>query len=216
METTNNNGNKSLKIILGFVAILFVILLFKGCFDHKEKVTIVVPEIKGSTSIAKPQQEKIIYKDKIVFKYLDKDNPYWKNEAKRLLTEYNSQTEAFANANDSLQQLLYSKAIEPKEFFNEWDNDTINATVFGMNKGEIQSIQLKYTIKERKHEIKVPTTVLRLLGGIETGATKDLSKFNIKASVGIQNAKGNILSAGLDSEQIIYIGYSMSIFSIKR
>jgi len=221
METNYSKGNKSLKIILGFVAILFVILFFKGCFDKKgEMVTVYTKPSKVITQIGKP--EIIVLHDTVfIEKYFPKDiskkdKEFYKSETKRLLSEYDSLDLAFRSSNDSLQQIIYQKTILPKAFTKTWENDTLKSTVFGILSGTIHSMQLKTDIKSRKETIKIPKTVFRLISGIEIGATKDLSKTNFKANVGFQNKSGSIISASIDSDERIYIGYSFSVFSIKR
>lgn len=204
-------------IIFGLVMIIISLLTCKG---NSGTDSIKVTATSGKTPVTKPKQEPIvIVKDSIILKYIpasNKDYTFWKSEAERMQAERNEKALMFENASDSIKKLLYAQEIQPEEYFNEWDNDTINAKVFGMKTGVINSMQLKYTVKERNQQLKIPKTVFRLLGGIETGTTTKLSKFNIKANLGFQNEQGNIFSAGFDSEQRIYLGYTASIFQIKK
>ena len=214
-----NQSNWSLRIALAIIIIGFIIAFFNGCFDHKnEIIKVLIPEVKGSFAPVKPIHDTIFLTKTVKSKPIQNSNDeFAQAEINRLLKEYNDLDAAFANANDSLQQIIYKQTIKPKLFSHTFDNDTINATVKGIvANGEVDKLKLDYTIKPYTTLVKVPQTVFRLLGGIETGMTKDLSKFNAKANIGIQNKKGNILSISADSDQRFYIGYTMSVFSIKR
>lgn len=219
MEIKESKTNKLIFYLIIFGLVMVIISMYT-CKGSNETEKTNVPSTSGITPVAATKQEPIlITKDSLILNYIpasDKDYTFWKSQAEKLQQESDDKKVKFENANDSLRKLLYAKETEPKEFLTEWDNDTINAKVFGFNTGEINSMQLKYTIKERKQEIKIPKTVFRMLGGIETGMTTKLSKFNIKANVGFQNKQGNIFSAGFDSDQRIYLGYTASIFQIKR
>lgn len=216
IQETQSNKWKFYLIIFGLV---LVIVMMATCKGNGEKVLVEVPKTSGITPIVKPLQEPlVIFQDSVVLKYIPvtdkKEVEKWQSDAKRLLNEKIQLEIAFAKSKN--KDSLYSKSIEISEFLTEWDNDTINAKVFGLNTGQINSMQLKYTIKERKQEVKVPQTVFRLLGGIETGMTKDLSKFNVKANLGVQLKKGSIINLGVDSEQRFYLGFATSIFQIKK
>lgn len=218
---TTEKQSKYTLILSIIIAVLMLLLFFKGCKRENEIIKVSVPAVSGTTTVATPSQEPIVItKDSIVFVKIPvvttKDYKYWQSEANRIAKEYDIMNEAFANANDSLQQIIYANAIQPNEYFNEFDNDTINAQVFGTNTGQINSMQLKYTIKQRKQEAKVPQTDFRLLGGIEIGNSKTFEQFNTKANLGFQNKKGNIITVAVDTDQRFYVGYQFSIFSLKK
>lgn len=223
MQTDNKTANKIL-IASACLAILFLLLWFKGCSGNAEKTDkVIVPEVKGSFEAVKPQQKPvntnhIVNVNKKVFgqNLSKKELEFWKAEAERLFKENQDLDQAFMNANDSLQQIIYRQAITLNAFNHTFDNDTVLATVKGIVRGEIQSIKLDYKIKARTIEVpKQKEVVFRMLGGVEVGATKEIEKFNVKASAGFQNRKGNIISVGYDTDQRIYVGYTTSIFSIK-
>lgn len=207
--------------IVGFVVLLFIISWFKGCFNHgQDSVTIKTKPIVGKTAAVRPYNKPItVSKDSII--YIPFERTSSKEDLKKMksiadsLLKANLQLEiAFAKANN--KDSLYKKTIEINSFNHTWDNDTIKATVNGISRGTVEQIQLHYIIKSQKQEVKVPATVFRLLGGAEAGVTKDLSKFNTKVNLGFQNKKGNIMTISADTEERFYIGYQMSIFSIKR
>lgn len=212
-------SKKNQNIILFFCAIIAVLMLlfwFKGCNLNTKTIPVTIPEVKGTFKAVKPIHDTLFLTKFIKSKPVTSNDEFLQSEVDRLLKEYNSLNESFANANDSLQKIIYSQAIKPKSFTHTFNNDTIKATVSGIVKGELDRLKLDYIIKERKIDIKVPYTRFRLLGGIETGMTKSFDKFNFKANLGFQNAKGNILNIGADSDQRFYVGLTASIFQVKR
>lgn len=223
METVSKEGNKSLIGAIG-LAVFIVILFFKGCGGNGEKtVPVKLPEVKGKLEAVKPEQ--IVISDKKsanlqkAFKQnlSKKEREFLLAEISKLLAENGKLEQEFMNANDSLMQVIYSKAIDLKYFNHKWDNDTISATVKGIVRGEIQNIALDYTIKSRTVELPKPKEVVfRVLGGVEVGNTAQFNDFRLKANVGFQNRSGAILSIGADTEQRFYVGYTVPIFTIKR
>lgn len=221
MENDNKTANKVLIGAIG-IAVFFLLLWFKSCDNKPEKVTVVLPEVKGKFEAVKPVQKPlnhIVDVNKKVFgqNLSKKELEYWKAEAERLFKENQEMDQAFMNANDSLQQLLYKNAITIRSFNHQFDNDTLSATVKGLIRGEIQNIALDYTIKSRKIEVPKPKEVkFRMLGGIEVGNTKEFNNFSVKANVGFQLGSGSILNLSADTEQRFYVGYSVPIFTIKH
>lgn len=223
METVSKEGNKSLIGAIG-LAVFIVILFFKGCGGIGEKnVPVKLPEVKGKFEAVKPEQ--IVISDKKTANLQKafgqnlskKEREFLLAEISKLLAENGKLEQEFMNANDSLMQVIYSKAIELKYFNHKWENDTISATVKGIVRGEIQNIALDYTIKRRTVEVPKPKEVVfRMLGGVEVGNTNQFNDFRVKANVGFQNRSGAILTVGADTEQRFYVGYTVPIFTIKR
>lgn len=227
MITLNTPRNK--KILLAIIAIaLFLFFMPTDC-SCRGKNDGVIPEIKGSTTIVKPESKPIVITQPIFNPsnsdgaknaLTKKEAEYWKAEAKRLLAENQDMDNAFKNANDSLQQLLYSKAIQINSFAHTWDNDTIKLDVFGLSKGTVEAIQAKWLIKERKIQIpKEKEVVFRLLGGGGFGMNTELNQTVLKANLGFQNKKGNIIRGSFEkigSQQYWIAEYDFSIFTIKR
>jgi hypothetical protein len=183
------------------IAILLIFIWFDGCKENKPiptkgtfKTDTIVKHIpiKGETKIVKGK-EVIVYKNNEINKELAEEN-------------YNLQI-AYINAKDSLEkEKLYKNAIELKSFSNDFENDNFKANVSGIVQGEVKSLQLDYEIK------KVPTkeTKFRMLLGVGVALKA------VDLNVGFQNAKGNLLEIGYDTEKNIRIGYKQSIFSIKK
>lgn len=212
---------KQQKVNLAIAAILatcFIVMFFKSCTGEPVIVQVKTPEVNGSFAPVAPIHDTIFLtktvKSVIVKKGTDE---FAQAEITRLLAEYDKLNEAFANANDSLQQIIYAKTIAAKQFSHTFDNDTLNATVKGIvANGNVDKLKLNYKIKSRKVDVKMPQTVFRLLGGIEVGNTTQLDNFTTKANVGFQNKKGNIITVGVDTDEQFYLGYCFSIFSVKR
>jgi hypothetical protein len=182
---------------------LLIIIWFKGC----NKSEIPTPSTKGTFKtdtiiIHKTLPGKTIkIKGKTVTVY--KNNEINKELA---LENYNLQI-AYINARDSLEkEKLYKTAIELKSFNQPFENDNFKANVSGIVQGEVKNMQLDYEIKKMPIE---KTRFRMLLGGGITLKAFDLN-------VGFQNAKGNILELGYDTEKNIRVGYKQSIFSIKK
>jgi hypothetical protein len=219
------NFTKKDFILSAVIVALIVALFFKSCDNPtvKKTMTVETPEVKGKFEVVKPEQ--IVISDKKTANVQKafgqnlskKELEYWKAEAERLFKENQEMDQAFMNANDSLQQLLYKNAITIKSFNHQFDNDTLSATVKGLVRGEIQSIALDYKIKSRKIEIPNPKEVkFRMLGGVEVGNTKEFNDFSVKANVGFQLGSGAILNFSADNQQRFYVGYLVPIFTIKR
>ena len=203
METQNKNWYL---LIGGLILILILLMWFKGCGGVPKTITVTTPAIHGTTVAVKP--ETIVIHDTVYKKIkLAADRKEIDSLIKR-----NVQLEvAFAMADN--KEELYKKAIELNDFNHTFEDTILKATVSGISRGTVQSIKLDYTIKPHTDVIKVPQTRFRLLGGAEVGMTKELSKFNVKANIGLQNAKGNVFSISADTDQRFYIGYGFSLFS---
>ena len=120
----------------------------------------------------------------------------------------------FAKANDSIKKLSFNKAIQLNKFSTKFEDENIVLNVNGVVRGEVKEVTPNYTIKKKEIEVpvKVKEAVFRLLGGVEVGNTKTLDDLSFKGSVLFQNRKGNIISAGYDTDNKIWLGYYRSIF----
>jgi CRISPR/Cas system CSM-associated protein Csm4 (group 5 of RAMP superfamily) len=135
------------------------------------------------------------------------------------LLNYQEETEwmqeEFAHK-DSLQKAeAYMRSIAVKSFESNFEDEYLKLKINGiLAGGEVKEITPTYTLKERK--ANVPQTRFRLLAGVGIANTPKFDKPLFNANLGFQNAKGNILRLGYDSEQRITFGYDFSIFSIKK
>ena len=185
------------------IAILLIIIWFKGCGTSEIPTRETKGTFKTDTII-----EHVTIKGRVQYEKGKEVIVYKNNEINKelALENYNLQI-AYINAKDSLEkEKLYKTAIELKSFNQPFENDNFKANVKGIVQGEVKSLQLDYEIKK----VPIKETKFRmLLGGGVTFKAVDLN-------VGFQNAKGNILEVGYDTEKNIRVGYKQSIFSIKK
>lgn len=182
----------------------FLVLFFtRGCKSEHTPIiakkgnfktdTIILHEKIPGKTIKVKGKEIIVYKNNEINKELALEN-------------YNLQI-AYINAKDSLEkEKLYKSAIELKSFNQPFENDNFKANVKGIVQGEVKTMQLDYELKK----LPIEKTRFRMLLG--AGINFNAADINL----GFQNAKGNIIEVGYDTEQNIRIGYKQSIFSIKR
>jgi hypothetical protein len=185
------------------IIVLILILWFKGCNNSENPSVNTKDVFKTDTIIIhkKIKSEIVRLKGKDIIVY--KNNEINKELA---LSNYNLQI-AYQNAKDSIEkENLYKTSIELKSFEQPFENDNFKANVSGIVQGEIKNLQLEYELKK----IPLEKTKLRMFLG--SGISLKAIDFNI----GFQNAKGNILEIGYDTEKNIRVGYKQTIFSIKK
>lgn len=192
------------------IAVLIILLWQKSCTGKDEPVVINVPEKRGSFP-------EVFNPDPIVI-----DRPYevikWKTETIEVQNPVNRELIiAYQLATDSLQRLkLYAEAIGEQDYHIPYEDSLIKTDSYIKSQGKVLSFKQDYIIKEQKIPYRPKETVLRLLGGFEAGNTIQLNGFSAKANIMLQNRKGNILSAGYDTNERIWIGYNFSIFNIRK
>lgn len=173
----------SIAVIIG---ILTAFILLKSC---ESKPIIKTPEIHGEFKAVKPKQTPIVESKKETI--VNGINEFLQQQINLLLSENDKLKQAFVDAPDSTKIKMYEDCTQLNSFTHTWDNDTIQATSYGIVRGEVQEIGLKYTIKP----IQIPKqkeTVFRLLAGGGVGINKELNQLTYFGSVGYQNSKGNI------------------------
>ena len=202
-------GNIVLLGIMAFWSILLTLLLCKSCHKDLEKIIVTVPAVSGTFESVKPIHT-VITKTKTV---TTKDTSL----ISKLQSENDKLKCDFEKANDSLKLVIFNQAIQLKEFSHTFNDSNITATASGIVRGEVQSLKLNYTIKEKTVIVPKPKeTVFRLLGGLEIGNNKTLDNFTAKANLMFQNRKGNIISGSIDMNQNVFLGYNAQIFQVKR
>ena len=202
-----------IKSYLGWI--LFFLMVWFNAGDGKEikTVKVIVPTVTGKLESKKPElkpleikQKQIVKKDGLVYK----ENPF-----NIILAEENAKLKAdYSKMSDSLKSKAYDKAIELSTFSYKSEDKYLKLTIDGIVRGEVSEITPSYTIKEQESEVFVKEKLpgLKVLGGIEVGNTKTLDDLSFKGSVLFQNRKGNIISAGYDTDNKIWLGYYRSIF----
>ena len=207
---------KKTEIIKWLGWVLFFILLFvnrcSGPGETERIVKVKVPQIVNIFEKQKPLHRKLSNND------TSNDDTLAQKEINEILTLWDAERLEFAKATDSLQQLLYAKAIEPKAFTSVFDDQFITIDINGIVKGEVKSITPKYTIKERKIEVAVKerSRVFALKVGVEYGNNLQFNNSVFKGNIEFENKKGNSFSYGYDTNKIHWIGGKFTIFEIKR
>ena len=196
------------------IAVLALLLWFNGCQQEEDKgIEVEIPEQEGSFT---PQKPTYVYKTDTL--YVTK----WKTiEIKTKNPVNDSLALAYQKAKDSLDRYkLYLDAISIRDFENIFEDDFVKLTMKGQVQGELKYIQPTYLIKKRTVTIdSPPQTFLRGLVVLEIGQNQTMSDFRYKASLGLQNARGNIYRVGFGYEnlqQYVYLGYDLSLFNWKR
>ena len=207
---------------VAFIVVFFIVIFtfFKGC--QRKEITVTIPEKKGSFQTAvvenKPATiETVKYLTKFVKSNPDnKENEFLQSEITRLLAENEKLSSSYQNANDSLKQALYDKAIQLNIYSKTFEDTVVKIDISGLVRGEVQTMISNYTVKEQKVKITQKETVFRVLAGGEIGNNTSLSNPIFKANLMLQNAKGNIFSGSYDANRNFYAGYNFSILNIKK
>ena len=202
-----------IKSYLGWILFFLMVWLNTGAEKEIKTVKVIVPTVTGKLESKKPElkpieikQEQIVKKDRLIYK----ENPF-----NIILAEENTKLKAdYSRMSDSLKSKAYDKAIELNTFSYKSEDKYLKLTIDGIVRGEVSEITPSYTIKEQESEVFVKEKLpgLKVLGGVEVGNTKTLDDLSFKGSVLFQNRKGNIISAGYDTDNKIWLGYYRSIF----
>ena len=202
-----------IKSYLGWILFFLMVWLNAGAGKEIKTVKVIVPTVTGKLESKKPElkpieikQEPIVKKDRLIYK----ENPF-----NIILAEENTKLKAdYSRMSDSLKSKAYDKAIELNTFSYKSEDKYLKLTIDGIVRGEVSEITPSYTIKEQESEVFVKEKLsgLKVLGGVEVGNTKTLDDLSFKGSVLFQNRKGNIISAGYDTDNKIWLGYYRSIF----
>lgn len=202
-----------IKSYLGWILFFLMVWLNAGAGKEIKTVKVIVPTVTGKLESKKPElkpleikQEPIVKKDGLIYK----ENPF-----NIILAEENTKLKSdYSKMSDSLKSKAYDKAIELNTFSYKSEDKYLKLTIDGIVRGEVSEITPSYTIKEQESEVFVKEKLpgLKVLGGVEVGNTKTLDDLSFKGSVLFQNRKGNIISAGYDTDNKIWLGYYRSIF----
>lgn len=202
-----------IKSYLGWILFFLMVWLNAGSGKEIKTVKVIVPTVTGKLESKKPElkpleikQKPIVKKDRLIYK----ENPF-----NIILAEENTKLKAdYSRMSDSLKSKAYDKAIELNTFSYKSEDKYLKLTIDGIVRGEVSEITPSYTIKEQESEVFVKEKLpgLKVLGGVEVGNTKTLDDLSFKGSVLFQNRKGNIISAGYDTDNKIWLGYYRSIF----
>ena len=198
------------------IAILVFLLIQNSCNRNEKTKTVIVPEAKGKFEASKPTNMPIIDKsnnDKSKLTTKSKD-AFYQKQIEALLTENEALINAYKDAPDTVKITKYEKAIELNNFFKVFNDTIINIKVNGIARGTVESLEVDYTVKERKIIVPIKKKISLYLGA-EIGSNFDLNQFTYKANLGIQNKKGTIYKASfqqIGSEKYGLIGMDYKIF----
>lgn len=204
-----------LKYLAFFAIGCFVALWFRGCSGNTPQpqiAKVIIPEATGTFEAKKPVHEPIVNLSNST--HLKNSTIKENLQVEKLIAENEKLKVDFAKANDSIKKLKYKDAVQLHNFNSKFEDDNLVLNINGIVQGEVKEVTPDYTIKEKKMEVpvKVKETAFRLLAGVEVGSTKTLDDLSFKGSVLFQNRKGNIISAGYDTDNKIWLGYYRSIF----
>ena len=221
----HNSKIKNGILYLGWI-LLFACLFLRSCSGSSVPVTTSVkipeitkqlPTVKGKEIVHIPIEVPRWYKDtKAEKKYL-KDI----SEAEERIIAYQEEIDNMQSEfmwGDFIKQAeLYRLATELKKFESNFEDENLKLTINGIIGGnEIKEITPTYTIKEKKIDVPQKQVKFRLLGGVGIANTLTFDKPLFNANIGFQNAKGNVLRIGYDSEKRVLFEYDFSIFKVSK
>lgn len=185
-----------------------------------DPVEIVTPEVSGTV------EETIEEAPETEVNIPNKSNP--KIIEKIIVDkEYKEKYEKAIKEKDSaLSKVLFLESIEINEYKKVLvDNDTIKLVAYAKTRGKLLKYSIDYTIKSDTityiPEVIKERPKLTILAGLELivpmqqpllSTTDPLA---VKVDLGIQNKKGDIITAGVDTRKNLYLGYKYAI-SFKR
>ena len=158
-------------------------------------IIVNIPEQKGTSG-------KVVVKDSIVYEKI-----FIKGEDVIVDSEYKSLYEKAIKENDELaKRNIFLEAIKINEKnLVLVDNDTIKASLWTKNRGELLEYKFDWNIKESSisYEPKVVSKFpkLSLVTGVGVGVpTEPSSNYSFKGEIGIQTGNGDIFTVGPDTE----------------
>jgi hypothetical protein len=209
METEKNilwHDTKIVFILFAFVAICAFVL--HKCYNRSPET--FTPEIKGnfkSDSIVNTVITKETKYINSVDPKLKKENAFLQNQIDALLLENEKLNNQFAISPDTIKQIIYAKAIEPRLFNKTFDDEKVKIDVSGIAQGVVKSLNVDYTIKP----IQIKKTVFTMNLGAEYGNSLELNKSVFKGNLEINN-----INFAYDTDKRIWIGGKINLFTIKR
>lgn len=217
----HDNRIKNGILYLGWV-LFFACLFFRSCNGTNGTTSVTIPAITKTLPADKEVKHDTIqvpkwYKDRANEKKLSKDILEMYDRLKNYQEEIDNMQSEFMWSDSIKQAEMYRLATELKKFESGFEDENLKLTINGIIAGnEVKEITPTYTIKERKIDVPQKQVKFRMLigGGLGNSLTFDKPLFN--ANLGFQNAKGNVLRIGYDSESRILVGYDFSIFKVTK
>lgn len=206
-------------ILLGVLIVLFAYNFLFGDNEEEiiEDVTIVTEEKTGEVfetleEVKETEAEVVYIKGNTVIKEVIIVDQEYKEKYQKAIAD-----------NDSLEAYnLYLKSIKIRNYDKiVVDNDDISIRLKGKVRGELLYFGVDYTIKGDSitytpEVIKVRPRATLLIGGeIKLPTVIGQDNIAFKINFGLQNKKGHIYSIGIDTNQNIYVGYTIGVTLFK-
>ncbi|CAL2085178.1 hypothetical protein [Tenacibaculum sp. 190524A02b] len=202
-------------IYIGII-LLILIVFFKCDFNKTNantgstsvdstKVTLKLPEKKGSFSVKQPRPI-------IIHNYISDDKRY-----KKLIDEIEKKYNQKADSLTILRELL--QATKVRTYKEHFEDSIISANITTETKGYLKSIDFDYILKPQKvsfYEKTITKNVkpkFSLLVGGKVNTSYDFEKASFEFNLGYQDKKGNIIEFGANTQNQFSIGYKKNIFS---
>lgn len=204
--------NKDLifKILIG-LGILVCVFFIGRCNAPKEykTVKVEVPAQSGSSPLIVNPKPIVTVKDSIIYKdsiYVT-ENPI----NKKLMDEYIDLEKRYSGIELETKRLnMMLNASQTRTYVIPFEDEFVSLKGTMQVQGELLSTKYDYTLKPRTIEttIEIPKSKLSLYGGAQISNNVKLDNFNFSPTLGLQNAKGDIIlgSYGVLDESI-QVGY---------
>jgi hypothetical protein len=181
------------------VALLVVIFTHRSCGDQK----VVTRDIVKFDTIYKPVE----LPQKVVTRYVNKKGEivYLPGKVDTVLVK------EFENSDK--KDSLYADAIRIRQYRQDFNDSIADVSIFAETQGELLKLAPTVKLKAKLPEKK---TVFALYGGVDVFNSTSLDNFGVRAQLGVQNKRGDIISAGYDTNNNVYVGYTVRILNIRR
>jgi hypothetical protein len=115
--------------------------------------------------------------------------------------------------NSDKKDSLYADAIRIRQYRQDFNDSIADVSIFAETQGELLKLAPTVKLKTRLPE---KNTVFALYGGVDVFNSTSLDNFGVRAQLGVQNKRGDIISAGYDTNNNVYLGYTVRILNIRR
>ncbi|CAL2106368.1 conserved hypothetical protein [Tenacibaculum sp. 190524A02b] len=205
------------KDIIYIGVILLIIAVFFKCDFNKTnantgstsvdstKVTLKLPEKKGSFSVKQPRSI-------VIHNYISENKNY-----EKLIAEIEKKYNQKADSLTILRELLQASKV--RVYKESFEDSVLSANITTETKGYLKSIDFDYILKPQKvsyYEKTVTKSIkpkFSILVGGKVNTSYDFEKASFGFNLGYQDKKGNIIEFGANTQNQFSIGYKKNIFS---
>lgn len=193
-----------ISVLVNIVLISILVFLFSG----KEEVIDPVVETK-TVYIEVPAKE-----GKLDTVYLPQPYPVTNPVNQDLLDKYESLRDSVA------RKELFKEAITENEYKETYEDSIVKIDVYTKVRGTLLKQASNYFVKPSRLAYKDTVTIIKpytpkvhLYGGLEVGIpTENIINPSIKGTLMFQDKKGNMLTAGYDTNKTIWLGKTWKFF----